>query len=158
MTTIAWDGKTLASDGQSQVGNMIISRDKQKIFSPTDGVNWLINGEKIQAIGVAGDTSCIDEVIAKFPEDIVYDTEFTSIVDFCFIAITETGSSYGVVKDKGDTLASIFSVGDMFAIGSGDVYAMAAMKSGKSAEEAVKVAISLDVYSGGDINSYKVLG
>lgn len=150
MTTIAWDGKTLASDGQSQVGNMIISTDKQKIFHhPYD--EWRINGDVIKAIGISGDTSCIDEVIAKLRSGITYKTEFTSVVDFCLIGVTGNGCAYGLSKDKDDVLPSIFKVGDMFTIGSGDVYAMAAMKSGKTAVEAVEVAISLDVYSGGKV-------
>lgn len=157
MTTIAWDGKALASDSQSQVGNMIISEDTQKIFNPSDGVNWLLNGEQINAIGVAGDTSCIDEVISKLSTDITYNTEFTPAVDFCFIGVTDDGKAYVLVKDKGDIFPSIFSAGNMFAVGSGDVYAMAAMKSGKPAKEAISVAISLDVYSGGEIKSYKIL-
>ncbi len=155
MTTIAWDGKTLASDSQSQVGNMITSTESQKIYNPQHG-KWVINSSEIIAIGIAGDTSCIDEVISKLLLGINYETEFSSIVDFCLIAVTTKGSAYGLSKDKGDTLPSIFKVGDMFTIGSGDTYAMAAMKSGKTAKEAVEVAISLDVYSGGEIQEFSL--
>ena len=154
MTTIAWDGKTLASDSQSQVGSMITSMGSRKIHHP-DNVKWQINGCDIKAIGIAGDTSCIDEVVAKLQSGITYQTEFTSIVDFCLIGVTASGSAYGLSKDKGDVLPSIFEVGDMFSIGSGDAYAMAAMKSGKTAVEAVEIAVSLDVYSGGEIQYFQ---
>jgi hypothetical protein len=43
------------------------------------------------------------------------------------------------------------------AIGSGGVYALAAMKAGASAEESVKIAIEMDPYSGGDVFCEKVL-
>lgn len=155
MTTIAWDGKTLASDSQSQVGSMITSLNNQKIHQPQHG-KWVINNSEIKAIGITGDTSCVDEVISKLHDGITYESEFASIVDFCLIAVTNKGAAYGLSKDKGDILPSIFRVGDMFAIGSGDVYAMAAMKSGKTAKEAVEVAISLDVYSGGEIQEFSL--
>jgi 20S proteasome alpha/beta subunit len=42
------------------------------------------------------------------------------------------------------------------AIGSGSAYALAAMDMGASAEDAVKVAIKRDIYSGGMVKTYEV--
>ncbi|UBX49459.1 hypothetical protein LDO51_01115 [Providencia alcalifaciens] len=54
MTTIVWDGKTLASDSQSQVGSMVTSIDSPKIHRPQHG-KWVINNSEIKTIGIAGD-------------------------------------------------------------------------------------------------------
>ncbi len=43
-----------------------------------------------------------------------------------------------------------------FAIGSGSHYAIAAMDAGCTAEEAVRIAIKRDVYSGGRIQKYRI--
>jgi ATP-dependent protease HslVU (ClpYQ) peptidase subunit len=43
-----------------------------------------------------------------------------------------------------------------YAIGSGALYARAAMKAGASAEDAVRVAIEMDIYSGGEIHTLKL--
>lgn len=153
MTTIAWDGKTLASDSQSQVGSMIVSKNEQKIFPATS--KWSINGHPVKAIAIAGDNAATHEIINHLQEGLLFDSEFSQITDFNLIAVVRDGFAFVVSKNKGDTRAYIFDVFEEFAIGSGDVYAMAAMKSGKTAAEAIVVAMSLDVYSGGEVHSFQ---
>jgi len=43
-----------------------------------------------------------------------------------------------------------------FAIGSGSDFALAAMKAGKTAKEAVEIAIDLGVFSGGEVKVYEL--
>ena len=40
MTTIAWDGKTLAADSQATANDLVCSLNEQKIYTPGDGVTW----------------------------------------------------------------------------------------------------------------------
>ncbi|HHR6050820.1 TPA: hypothetical protein ACS7Z1_000059 [Providencia alcalifaciens] len=153
MTTIAWDGKTLASDSQSQVGNMIVSKNEQKIFPATS--EWSINGYPVKAIAIAGDSAATYEIINHLQKGLLFDSEFSQITDFNLIAVIRADFAFVVSKNKDDTRAYICDVFEEFAIGSGDAYAMAAMKSGKTAKEAVEVAISLDVYSGGIVQGFQ---
>lgn len=43
-----------------------------------------------------------------------------------------------------------------FAIGSGSSYALGAMAHGATAEEAVEIAKTLDIYSGGKVRTFKI--
>ncbi|QXX82949.1 hypothetical protein J6836_00715 [Providencia sp. R33] len=157
MTTIAWDGATLAADSQSQVGSMIVNLKEQKIFKAGNEHPLKINGRRIQVIGICGDMSAKDEIWQTLSSGVNFGTAFNELSDFSIIAIDFDGKAFVVSKNKDEKHAYVYETEAPLAIGSGDSFAMGAMKSGKSAEEAVKVAISLDVYSGGDVNSYKIL-
>ncbi|MCG9534382.1 MULTISPECIES: hypothetical protein [Providencia] len=158
MTTIAWDGVTLAADSQSQVGSMIVSLKEQKIFEADKKHPLKINGRRIQVIGICGDMSAKDEIWQTLSSGVNFSTAFNELSDFSIIAIDFDGKAFVVSKNKDEKHAYVYEAEAPLAIGSGDSFAMGAMKSGKSAEEAVKVAMSLDVYSGGEVNYCKIKG
>ena len=153
MTTIAWDGTTLASDSQSTNSDAVSSLSEQKIFTPCGG-DWFINGERIIAIGTAGECGIEEQLFTILPNNLTYKTEFTTEPDFSVIAITDTGRAWLISKDEGKVHASIWPRKESVAIGSGHMIARTAMKCGKSAIEAVNIAIEMDVYSGGAVQSF----
>lgn len=138
MTTIAWDGKTLASDSRSTMGSMIYEEDAQKIFP---------NVGPFVVLGIAGDYQAAMDVI-----DMIKD--FTKISHIRGIPTEDIGhvSLIGVTHDgilwsyAGENSCQLRS-DRPFATGSGGEYALAAMDLGKTAEEAVIYASTRDIYT-----------
>lgn len=135
MTTIAFDGETLASDSQSitqfvdPLPTQKIFRRKGRLFAVAGDyaqslvvIDWLCDGEKPS---FNRNEFMVAEVIGKKME--VYDGEF-----YPYPAIPP------------------------FAFGSGGVFAMAAMLAGAKAKRAVEIACQLDESSGGKIRTFKV--
>lgn len=153
MTTIAWDGATLASDSQSTNSDAVSSLSEQKIFLPGSS-EWLINGERIVAIATAGDCGIEEQLFTILSDNLTYKTEFTTEPDFAAIAITDTGRAWLISKEEGKVHASIWLRKESVAIGSGQMIARTAMRLGKTAIEAVQLAIEMDVYSGGGVQAF----
>ena len=138
MTTIAWDGKTLASDSRSTMGSMIYEEDVQKIF-PHVG--------PFAVLGIAGDYQAAMDVI-----DMI--TDFTKVEhirgipkedigNVCLIGITHDGILWSYAGENSCQLR----IDRPFSTGSGGEYALAAMDLGKTAEEAVIYASTRDIYT-----------
>lgn len=136
MTTIAFDGKTLASDSLVTCDGMICG-DVTKIHRIDGGY-----------IGCAGDLSDIASVVywlqgtSDKPKDV---SVFSAII------VLDDGRAFEM-----DERMVRFQCAIPNAVGSGAKYALTAMKLGKSASEAVEVAISMDIYSGGEVVSYEL--
>jgi len=157
MTTVAWDGKVLASDTQASTGGVVCSTTEQKIYTaPYSG--WSIYGDKIIAIGCSGDCGAEMELQALLANDLTYATEFMPTFEFSSLAIVGRGRAYIVSKEKGDTRANISLQVEPYAIGSGSLIARTAMHCGKSASEAVAVAIEMDCHTGGKVDLFAVGG
>lgn len=156
MTTIAWDGVTLAADSQASASDAICTMREQKIFIPRDGEEWTVNGERVVAIGYSGDCGTEYEVHDLMRSGLTYATTFTPEPSFGALAIIGAGRAYIVSKNQDKTHASISLQLDPYGMGSGGVIARTAMSCGKSAIDAVKVAIEMDVYSGGDVHHFTV--
>lgn len=132
-TTIAYDGHLMAADSQRTRGDLKFNSGPKITFVP----------ERQAYVGCAGD-------VASFPEFL---KEFALGDDF----VTPAGIEVLVVFSNGQP--KIYVEGshhpvDMtapIAIGSGTVAAMAAMLSGKDATQAIGVAATLDIYTGGKI-------
>ncbi|WP_028449689.1 hypothetical protein [Chitinibacter tainanensis] len=138
MTTVAWDGKTLAADRQVTYGNQRF--EIKKLFVIGDG-KLLMAGA-----GTADDlklfASWLEDSFAD--NELLFGGETPEIDDLQAIVInTQTGESYLY----GEKLVPI-EIKAPFAIGSGGDFAMAAMKLGKSAKEAVELASEIDIFSG----------
>jgi hypothetical protein len=156
MTTVAWDGKILASDTQASTGDVVCSHSEQKIYTPpTSG--WEIYGDKVFAIGCSGDCGAEMELQELLTNGLSYSSEFLPTFNFSSIAVIGPGRAYVISKDKGDTRANISLQVEPYAIGSGSLIARTAMKCGKDAREAVQVAIDMDCYSGGSVDTF-ILG
>mgnify|MGYP003642706169 CR=1 FL=1 len=130
MTTIAWDGKTLASDSQMSGG--FIEQFTYKKIKTVDGMYYGMCGR-------AGDINSFFEG-KEIPDD---DTELLEI----------SAKGQCVCIGKGNSRIPITG---KTSIGSGSHFAMGAMLHGASAVEAVKIAIKLDPSSGGKVQSVKI--
>lgn len=153
MTTVAWDGKTLASDTQASTGSVVCSLSEQKIYTPPES-GWEIYGSKVLAFGCSGDCGAEMELQDLLKHNLTYSSEFLPTFSFTALAIIGAGRAYIITKEKGETRASISLQVEPYAIGSGDLIARTAMHCGKDAREAVQVAIDLDCYSGGRVDSF----
>lgn len=153
MTTIAWDGKTLASDTQATSGDVVCSYTEQKIYTPPES-GWEVCGSKVVALGCSGDCGAEMELQELLKNNLTYASEFLPTFSFTALAIIGAGRAYIISKEKGETRASISLQVEPYAIGSGGLIARTAMHCGKNAREAVQVAIDLDCYSGGSVDSF----
>lgn len=153
MTTVAWDGTTLASDTQASSGDVVCSHDEQKIYTPS-GDEWSVYGERIIAIGCSGDCGAEMEIQDLLKNGLTYASEFLPTFAFSCLAIVGVNRSYLITKGAGDTRANISPQVTPYAIGSGGLIARVAMHCGKDAADAVKVAIDMDCYSGGRIETF----
>ena len=143
MTVICWDGKTLAADKRSGTG---MPRTVTKI-------RRIVGGSLIGCTG----TACGDmELMAwreaggdadKFPEA-QRDPDKSSHM----IEITPGGK---ILMYMDSPFPAVYEDGQ-HAIGSGREFAMAAMFLGKTAQEAVEVAIALSATCGNGIDSLKL--
>lgn len=145
MTTIAFDGKTLASDGQVS-GGYISSYKYKKIFSKN---GWLIG-----AAGRLSECAMFIEWFEKWlhaQEGREQGIKVDPVEPFDreeFTALVISPERECMVFESG---RDMFEVEAPFAIGSGSPFAIAAMKAGADAKKAVEVAIELDPYSGGEV-------
>lgn len=139
MTTIAWDGRTLAGDTQATSSGMV-RRLPAKVFRIEKGAGHVLFG----ACGLDQDMHLVVQWIAggmlpidrpKLDED-----------SFAGIYIDSTGACR--LESK---LIRLPMIDRFHAIGSGRDFAMAAMHLGKSAREAVEVASEFDIYTSGPI-------
>lgn len=142
MTTVAWDGINLAADTLSQ-DNWGLIEHRSKIYKSDE---WVAGG--------AGELHCLlnwYKVVKGFPVIEVVDAGIQnwdkdkndpSIILVC-------RSSKQAWRLTGGVFVSIGR--NFHAIGSGRDYALAAMYCGKSAAEAVQVAMNFDNNTGGTV-------
>jgi hypothetical protein len=139
MTTVAFDGKTLAAD------NMMVARGgipivRTKIYKTTKNSKW-------KAVGAAGNSYCIVPVVdyirgvsKKVPEQFPEEEGTILLID--------KNNKPWMMNGKQVPI----EVCVPFAIGSGGDYALGAMAAGKTASEAVAIAATLDVNTGKGID------
>lgn len=148
MTTIAWDGKSLAADTLMNEGNAINYGTKIKYFVGDYGAEYL---------AVTGDMGmCFAMMewwvnggsIDNFPKKHLSDHDHARLLVFRpnKPILSFVSSPYPVkLTDK------------FYAAGSGRDFAIAAMHCGKSAKEAVEIACLYDLYSGGEVDALEVV-
>lgn len=140
----------MCSDGRMSLGDMIIKDDTEKVF-------WVNN----HLVGVCGRARAINTFVTwlqKMTDYHIVNQEVGELVDLVppaleddegYSALVVTPSRQ-VLMYEGNTPIDM-GLDVPMSVGSGSCFALAAMKAGNSAEEAVKVACELDVYSGGEI-------
>lgn len=146
MTTIAFDGKTMACDTRVVCGSNCYNTDT-KIYENDFAV-----------IGVAGDAGVGDILVGDrgilVPKH--YDFDFEALV---FVKDTEKVYKVAFYKSWDCALSSVIPVADSFAaVGSGTPYALAAMYLGHTAARSVTVASQFDTNTGGKIIVKPLLG
>lgn len=137
MTTIAWDGKTIAADKRSSYhGN------------PTSKLHRMKDGS---ICGQSGDKETGLEMIAFLDERGKEPARGTE--ELTILRVHPDGSAE-MCHNKGQFFPVNFP---FFAIGSGSDYAMGAMAAGATAAEAVEIAARFDKDTGGGVDSIAVL-
>jgi len=138
VTTIAWDGKTLASDTLCVNGHIRSGFVTKIVRGPT--------GELAGAAGHAGFNRAFCDWIAGGRAGNPPETKETDDArDYGFVVLLDGKIEQHEIEGVNTIMA------DKFAVGSGRNLALGAMEAGATAEEAVKVAIARDCYSGGEI-------
>lgn len=143
MTTIATDGRTIAADSRMVCEDRIASDLQPKLDPLSDG-SWLgCMGNPLDSRRVR---SAIESELAVgkiWPFDIKIDG---LCKDFLGLLVDSKNRVWLVGDDGGVDRATVPA-----AIGSGGAIAQGAMMAGASPSEAVKIAIALDPFSGGEI-------
>lgn len=139
MSVIAWDGTTLAADKRMSNGTLI--RTTTKIFRAREAL-----------VGYTGDADCGEAMLAwfeagankaEFPE-----TQRDKDLWAGLLVIWEDGTIWKYER----TPHPLRLPPQQFAVGSGRDFALAAMHLGKSAAEAVEVAIHFDSGCGNGVD------
>lgn len=141
MTTIAWDGTTLATDRLAVYGTT--KRRVRKLF--------ISSGFLYGASGMLADAYIAAEWLAAGADPDVGGM-FSEAGCYGIAVNRKTGAAFTV---EGARPRLIPLYGKAWATGSGQDFANAAMALGKSAVEAVKLAARFDVYTGGGVDSVK---
>lgn len=150
MTTIAVKDGIMVGDGRCSLGSTIIKDDMVKVF-------W-INNHLMGGAGRARSISTFADWLQKHTDYTIVNQEVGDLValippvlqdDEEFTALVLTPDKQVLMYDGNVAL----NLGNDVAasIGSGSVFALAAMDAGSSAEEAVRIAMKRDVYSGGEV-------
>ena len=134
MTTIAYDGNSIAIDGQVNCGSIIQSSDFDKSIN-IDGITYF-------CAGTISDYQLLPPIHRV---DTKADLEGFFLKDGKVWHFADVDGVWFVCEAIPRS-----------ACGSGSMFALSAMAMGKSAEEAVKFASTLDVYTGGKIRVFKV--
>lgn len=137
MTTIAYDGKTLAADSRATSSGMPYK--VVKIFTLADGSLFAGSGDYGQIIAVK-----------EWLENT--DSQKPNAADFAGLLVTSDGVLFRIEETLGR-----LPVHEAFhAIGSGRDFAMAAMHCGRTAREAIEIASLYDVFTGGEVMAFDV--
>lgn len=150
MTTIAVKDGIMVGDGRCSLGSTVIKDDMVKVF-------W-INNHLMGGAGRARSISTFAQWLQKHTDYTIVNQEVGDLVDLIppvlqddeeFTALVLTPNKQVLMYDGNVALNLGHDV--PASIGSGSVFAIAAMDASASAEDAVKIAMKRDVYSGGEI-------
>lgn len=142
MTTIAWDGKTLAADTRGLNGNL--PRKVRKLY---DCGAYVFGG-----VGILSDViECAAWLRKGAPDDA---RQTFDDADIQGLAVkVDTGEAFYIAGKR-----PVFQlIEEKFAsCGSGRDFALAAMALGKTSREAVELAMRFDVATGGEVEEILV--
>ncbi len=137
MTTIAYDGKTLCTDSLVTAGSLACGEGR-KIHRLTNGAvaavcgDWHLAHDVVQWLDGNGD------------KPVPHESESIGVL---LIELDGSAWEYGSRLRRAPACVP-------WTGGSGEAVAMAAMRCGKTAREAVELACQLDVYSGGPVQEW----
>lgn len=158
MTTVAFDGRYLASDGRATSGDgFIVGREEQKIFPLT--IN--LGGEQREVVvGISGNAITINSFIRYLQNGgDMFDPE----EEFSLFGThpDPQNASIGVLMVSRDGQVDLiseelvpFAAEYPLACGSGTPFATTAMSCGMNAVQAVYKAMEFDAYSGGKTRAF----
>lgn len=144
MTTIAWDGKTLAADKQMNTGSM----PHQSAFSKIRrGAYHGMPALFAQCGTYVFSSAVMDWLCAGMPDDVKPDLPEDGD-SFTVLVVTELG-----IYEYIDSLRPVPLGQIKWAMGSGSDFAFGAMDAGACAKRAVEIACARDVNSGMGIDT-----
>lgn len=141
MTTIAWDGKTLATDSMVTSDETILSTVDKKLY---------LDVGRFKAVATCGSAVKTDALIFWIKEGEEGSPPKMG-EDDCILCVTSDGDLY--VYWHHDSDCHYCATGNM-AAGSGSDIAFGALDAGATAVEAIKIASKRNVYTGGKVQSY----
>lgn len=147
MTTIAWDGKTLATDSQRTSGDIVESDDEKKLYVDIGGY---------LAVAGCGDLMGSEEIFNWIKSNKV--DQFPKIDSKDVSSVICIKKDRSVLIYRHDGHGRSISHRGILADGSGWEIALGAMDAGATAVEAVEIAIKRDINSGGKVQSYTFEG
>lgn len=136
MTTIAWDGTTLASDWRVTAGSSTSNVFKIQKVSKSE---WLAGAGNIVSV-----QKLMDYMRDKSPDKV------KPSVKGCHFMLLDTLEGKCYYMDS--KLVKVECRGK-WSVGSGADYARGAMEAGKTAVEAIVITSRLDAYTGGGVDS-----
>ncbi|MDX5515111.1 hypothetical protein [Stenotrophomonas sp. RG-453] len=139
MTTLAYDGRLVAIDSQVTAGGIRYEEDKSYAVTTDDGKELIVFG--------AGTSSEIQQAV----REIAAGDERLSMGDYSVLVV---GLRETPVVYYGEDGLACDVRRDLFVAGSGAPIALAGMKDGKTATEAVLLACTTDLYSGPPVRTY----
>lgn len=141
MTTIAYKDGIIAWDSQETAGDMVVSRNIQKMVRNGHLFFWgcgvAAHIEQLAALIAAGHKTSPDDLQAG---GMLWDGK----------------DLYVCGMDDDNIVLSRICLDDCYAIGSGSEYAIGAMDFGATAQESVKIAANRDVNTGGRIRTKRI--
>lgn len=135
MTTIAWDGMTLAADTRGVVGESLIIESHK--------VSRLADGRLYAACGRMADLLLVRDWLTAGGEKPAVDDTFAAL-------LIETSGQAFRLEEK---LIPVPLWEPFHACGSGRDFALAAMALGQTAAAAVLLAMRFDIWTGGHVES-----
>ncbi|MNM27094.1 hypothetical protein D3C81_375780 [compost metagenome] len=158
MTTLCWDGKSLAADSRESIREMVLPTVCNKIHEPGPDEYWEVGGVKCLAFALAGMSSGVPYLTEMLRAGVTHRSKFPEDVEMVFNAIMvledHTAWVMTVVPSKGRTVTYAIPGNPPIATGSGENFAYSIMSIGKSAEAAVKHAMKLDPWTGGEVHVF----
>ncbi|MCK5886915.1 MAG: hypothetical protein KAG70_10535, partial [Alcanivorax sp.] len=133
--------RKIAVDGRTRTGN-VINTESAKKWVERDGELWFFCG------AVSDREKFIDHFKDPNPKKQEFELEASAIV------VRDSKVFYCVIEHDGSPCAAEIDYDDN--MGSGGLFAMAALDHGKSVREAVEYAITRDSGSGGKITVFDV--
>lgn len=147
MTTVAWDGKTLAADRRVTYGSVPLVRRKVFRICGPDGRRYLL--------GFSGQDYALALLLFWMrhphspPPKILHDDHINALL------VNERNQIFAM---SNTALVWCPIRASFYGIGSGGDHAEGAMAAGATAREAVRIAMRFDVHSGGGVDSISFEG
>lgn len=160
MTTIAYKDGILAADTQGDWGGTRTTTTKLHrlpgLIVAGSGQSWRINAAVREIERVA--EHCAVDLASRWREvaSHFYDPHFDRDKDNAPALLLLQPVTGNYMRLNGPIFMPCDLGQPFIALGSGADYALGAMAAGATATEAVQVAISLDVYSGGQVETLNV--
>lgn len=156
MTTVAFDGRFLVSDGRSIMGSMISGSKTKKIFLIENAV---FEGVKQQLVYTGAGVFEKVLLVKKWLEEgndmtgSLEDQILPAVAgdEFEGLFITQDGRIFTI---ESGLIPLELADGRLIAIGSGTTFAYTALLCGKTAVQAIEMACDLDMGTGGELRCF----